>query len=103
MNNPEDLKLPEWAQSLLFAMAVKKIRFKQDETALEILNFLMMSNPTHQVQILHLLLTITLGLNVPEAKLRSARQELTDETFAQLYSRYCSGFGSETAVFPASS
>ncbi len=101
MNNPDDLKLPEWAQSLLLAMAVKKMRFKQDETALEILNFLMMSNPTYQVRILHLLLTITLGLNVSEAKLGSAKSELTDETFAQLYSRYCACFGSETAAFQA--
>ena len=90
MNDTHDLQLPDWAYDLLLAIAIKKIRFKQDAQAAQLLDFLAMSNETAVVRRLRVMILQLQGMSLSLADITRLSEDFSDSECKQIEARFAS-------------
>lgn len=90
MNDLNDLSLPDWAYDLLVAIAIKKMRFKQDVEAAHILDFLAQSNETPLVRRLRVLILQLQGKSLSLSEITQLSDDFSAEACKQIEARFAS-------------
>jgi hypothetical protein len=90
MNDLNDLQLPDWAYDLLLAIAIKKMRFKQDTEAEHILNFLSQSKDTPLVRRLRVLILQLQGKSLSLAEITQLPEDFSAAECKQIEARFVS-------------